>query len=244
MKKYTIQKGVCWGFIPARGGSKSIPLKNIATFCGKPLMDYCINAAKHCNGLDKIICSTDSIDIERYCNLSNIEVHNRPKELSGDDVDIKDVIDDFLRSIDLMNGKIPEMIALIQPTSPFVLPEHIDSCIKALDDDQKAGSSQTIAPCPHNSHAYNQRVVDKEGYVRFRFEEYRKESYNKQKKPIHYLFGNVLVFRTLSMLEQQSVFPTPSSAVEIEISYAFDADGPEDFVLGCAIVKNNLVSIN
>ena len=79
MKKYTIHKGVCWGFIPARGGSKSIPLKNIARFCGKPLMDYCINAAKHCNGLDKIICSTDSIDIEKHCNLRNIEVHNRPK---------------------------------------------------------------------------------------------------------------------------------------------------------------------
>ena len=232
----------CWGLIPARGGSRSVPLKNLADLGGRPLLDYCAAAGLAAERVSRTICSTDVGEIAKLCKTLGVEVHHRPTELSRDDTPVLDVIVHFLNDIATREGEVAEWIALLQPTSPFILPEHIDQCIDALRSDSKAGSAQTVIPCPHHHHAFNQRVVT-DGRVSFRFPEERNTAYNKQKKPALALFGNVVVFRTEYALEQNAVFAEPSLAVEVPPLFGFDCDGPIDFEVGKALLAANLIGL-
>lgn len=237
-----ILAGAAWGFIPARGGSKSIPLKNLAIFGGRPLLDYCLLAARAWSGFNRLFCSTDSPEIAARARLLGAEVHPRPVDLAGDDTPVYEVVAHFLRDLAEREGQVAEIIALLQPTSPFLLPEHIEGCVQGLRADPAAGSAQTVVPCPHNAHAYNQRLVA-DGKVRFRFPEERRLAYNKQTKPPHYLFGNLLVFRGAAALAQGSLFAEPSLAVPISRPYDFDADDAADFLLGGLILAQGLVHL-
>ena len=73
-------------------------------------------------------------------------------------------------------------IALLQPTSPFLLAEHIKWAVNALLADGKAGSAQTVVPCPHNHHALNQRVIE-DGTVNFRYSEERAQLSDRSQHP-------------------------------------------------------------
>lgn len=237
-----VRPGSCLGFIPARGGSKSVPQKNLTLLAGRPLIDYCITSAKASLFLNRIICSTDSHNIIARCMELGINIDHRPESLAEDNSLLFDVLAEYLLRTQRNDGFIPEIIALIQPTSPFLLVEHIDGSIKILLDDQKAASTQTVIECPHNHHAYNQRLVES-GRVSFRFPGERRQAYNKQKKPKHYLFGNIVVFRVMAALEQGTVFAEPSLANKIHPFYGFDCDGPDDFMIGEAMLTSGLVSI-
>jgi len=237
-----ILAGECWALIPARGGSKSIPLKNVADFAGRPLIDYSILAAQAAPAISRVICSTDAPEIAARCAALGAEVHDRPAELGGDATPVMEVIAHFAEDMAARQGGVAEMIALVQPTSPFLLPDHLDQAIAALADDAEAGSAQTVIECPHNHHAFNQRSLA-DGLTDFVFAAERKAAYNKQTKPKHYLFGNIVVMRTASALAQGAVFALPSRGVEIPEEFGFDADGPRDFKLGALMLENGLVRL-
>lgn len=233
-------KDEVWAIIPARGGSKSIPQKNMAVLFGQPLIAYVIKAAKSCKTIDRIICSTDDKRIEEFCLSKGIEVHKRPESLAGDDTPVVDVVRDILNKTYEKEGCLPKIIALLQPTSPFVLPSHIDTCIRNLKKDHRANSSQTVSRFPHNFHAYNQRVI-KDGYVRFNFSKQRKIYYNKQTKPDFYIFGNLVATRTRSLLQRKVIFTNPSIPHVIPFRYAMDVDGPEDLKTAESMLKCKIV---
>lgn len=237
-----IRHGECWGLVPARGGSRSVPLKNIALLAGRPLIDYCVRAAQRAARCGRILCSTDSPEIAARCDALGIEPLPRSEALSGDATPVLDVIVDVIETLMQRDGAVAEMVALLQPTSPFILPEHIDRAIAALVADPAAGSAQTVVPCPHNHHAFNQRVVA-DGRVSFRFPDERAAAYNKQTKPRHVLFGNLVVFRVAALLESRSVFAGPSLAVDVPDLFGFDCDGPLDFKIGEALLAAGLVAL-
>jgi CMP-N-acetylneuraminic acid synthetase len=234
--------GAVWGLIPARGGSKSIPMKNLTPFVGRPLMDFQVLAATASQCFSRILCSTDHQAIADRCVTLGIEVHERPLHLGADDTPVIAVIADLLQDINAREGAVAECIALLQPTSPFLLGEHIRWAVNALLADTDAGSAQTVVPCPHNHHALNQRVI-KDGQVSFRFAEERAIAHNKQRKPNHYLFGNLLVFRSLAAIEQQTPFANPSVPVEIPFCQGFDLDAPDDGKMGQALLAAGLAEL-
>ena len=234
--------GAVWGLIPARGGSKSIPMKNLTPFVGRPLMDFQVLAANASQCFSRILCSTDNQAIADRCATLRVEVHERHIHLGADDTPVMAVIADLLQDIYANEGAVAECIALLQPTSPFLLAEHIRWAVNALLADAQAGSAQTVVPCPHNHHALNQRVIE-DGHVSFRFAEERAIAHNKQKKPKHYLFGNLLVFRSLAALEQQTPFANPSIPIEIPFCQGFDLDGPDDVKMGQALLAAGLAEL-
>ncbi|MEW5724950.1 MAG: acylneuraminate cytidylyltransferase family protein [Thermodesulfobacteriota bacterium] len=230
------------GLIPARGGSKSVPLKNIAPLAGHPLVAYTINAAKKSESIGRVVCSTDSPEIRAVCLAAGIEVLDRPAALAGDNSPVLDTIIQVLEALKAADGYVPEAVALLQPTSPFVLPGQIDECVRQLLAHPEAGSVQTITALPHNCHAYNQREI-KDGYLRFRFAAERAVCYNKQTKPKFYLFGNLIVTRTTALLEKRDVFAPPSLPVEIPPAYATDVDGPDDFERAEFLIERGKVQL-
>jgi CMP-N-acetylneuraminic acid synthetase len=219
--------GEAWGIIPARGGSKTIPLKNLVMLAGRPLVDYVVLAGQASKALSRIICSTEHPQIAAECHRMNIEIHRRPESLCQDDTPVVDVLSHLLDDMESNGQALPEIIALLQPTSPFVLPEDIDTAVALLRADRRADSVQTLCAFPHNYHAYNQRVVE-DGLVRFRFPAERQECHNKQRKPTFYIFGNLVAARVRTIREQKDVFGARSLSKIIPDAYAVDVDGPED----------------
>ncbi len=101
--------------IPARGGSKEIPRKNIKLFAGKPLISWTIELAKSCELVDKVIVSTDDNEIAKISLSYGAEIpFTRPAELATDNSPIIDTVLDYLTK----NSKVSEII-LLQPTSPL-----------------------------------------------------------------------------------------------------------------------------
>lgn len=222
-----IREELAIGLIPARGGSKSIPLKNLAPLSGRPLITYVMSAGLAAESLGGVYCSTDHEAIARCCSNGGIEVIERPASLGEDDTPVTEVILHVLETLYEMNGYMPGIVALLQPTSPFLLPEHINSCVAALMERPEADSAQTISPVFHNAHAYNQRVLE-DGVVKFRFLEERRAAYNKQRKPKHYLFGNLVITRSRALLAGKDCFGDISVPIEIPRSYSLDVDTAED----------------
>jgi phosphoglycerate dehydrogenase-like enzyme/CMP-N-acetylneuraminic acid synthetase len=235
----TIRAGESWVLIPARGGSKSIPLKNLARLNGVPLIDYAIGAAHRTGRVARILCSTDSDEIARHCLAAGIEVDRRPEELAGDAVATVDVLLEFARRMDVQ-GALPEYLVLLEPTSPFVAPKDIEACLARLDGDPQADSAQTVTQVSSNSHAYNQRFHDAGG-SHFLYPQERMASVNKQAKPVFFIHGNARVMRVRSLLRTRSIFGARSLPIEIPKIRAMDVDGQEDLLLAEAIIASGLV---
>ncbi len=118
--------------IPARGGSKRIPRKNIREFCGKPIIAYSIEAALQSKCFDSVIVSTDDTEIGAVAREWGAETpFVRPEELSNDFAGtipvIKHAIEWFIE-----NGVQPELVCCIYATAPFVTPQDLQRGLDTL----------------------------------------------------------------------------------------------------------------
>lgn len=239
-----ILKDVAWGIITARGGSKSIPLKNLVSVCGKPLIEYTINAAKKAKTVNRIICSTDHNKIAETCRVLGVEVLDRPGHLSGDLVPSIDVMIHTAESLEKTWGVVAEILLLFQPTSIFITPQQIDVAVNALFNNPKAKSSQTVIKVPHQFHAHNQRMIyDNGNDIAFVYEKERQKGYSKQTKPVYYTYGNLIVTRTKPLIEERTMFGRPSIPIVIPLYTAYDLDSYEDIELAELMIKNKLVVV-
>lgn len=121
--------------IPARGGSKGLPGKNIKKLNGEPLINYTITAARKVFFDDQIIVSTDDEDIKEVAENIGLKVpFLRPAHLATDTAGTQEVL---LHSLEFAEsrGQKPEVLVLLQPTSPFRNAEHIKEALKLYNDD-------------------------------------------------------------------------------------------------------------
>ena len=115
------------GIIPARGGSKGIPRKNLVKICGEPLIYWSIKAARESELLNDFYVSTEDCEIHDYCQSLGVKVLNRPKELALDQSTTIDTLHyHFCNDLPASAS-----ICTLQPTSPIRLPGTIDACLKA-----------------------------------------------------------------------------------------------------------------
>ncbi|MCK5607140.1 acylneuraminate cytidylyltransferase [Candidatus Pacearchaeota archaeon] len=111
------------GIIPARGGSKGIPRKNIKTMCGKPLIAWSIEAASKSKLLDDFVVSTDDCEIADISRQYGAKVIGRPAELATDEATTVSVLQHV---VNVLN---PDIVVVLQPTSPIRDDDLIDKCI-------------------------------------------------------------------------------------------------------------------
>jgi CMP-N-acetylneuraminic acid synthetase len=231
---------IVWAFIPARGGSKSIPKKNLVDLCGRALIDYGINAVIKSQICQRVICSTDDKEIADHVRALGVEVDVRKDSLSLDDTPVGDVVCDFLeRNIHCL----PDLVLLVQPTSPFLLSSHISELVQKVMKDLSVNSGQTIFKPPHNFHAWNQRIFN-DGLVKFMFAKERKIAHNKQSKPEVYIFGNLIAVKPAALLEGQGFFAEPSVGINVNWPYNIDVDGHDDLTIAKLILAGGLVSLD
>lgn len=227
-----------WALIPARGGSKSIPKKNIVPLAGKPLIAYGIRAAQKSGKFERIVCSTDDAEIARVVEGLGVEVDWRPEALATDDAAVADVAREFLER----QKDLPGILALVQPTSPFLIAEDVVSLIGAMRERHECNSGQTICPVVHNAHAWNQRSFQ-DGLVQFSYAKERRAAFNKQLKPKLYCFGNLVAVRPRALMSGMDFFAEPSVGVTVGWPRNLDVDAPDDLRLAEAMIAAGLVKV-
>ena len=141
------------GLVPARGGSKGIPRKNLRALAGRPLLEYTARTALAAASLSKVILSTDDEAIAETGRAAGLAVpFLRPAELAEDDTPTLPVVQHALRWLE-RHGERYDAVCLLQPTSPFRRPATIDGCVALLE---RSGADSVISvvpvPAEHNPH--------------------------------------------------------------------------------------------
>lgn len=138
------------GLIPARGGSKGIPGKNVTMLHGKPLITYTFDAAKESKQLTRTILSTDDETIAALGRSAGIDVpFLRPAHLATDEAPMVDVLVHVLEELNTKEQYKPDAIVLLQPTSPLRQSKHIDEAVDLLIE-TGADTVVSVVPVPHN----------------------------------------------------------------------------------------------
>jgi len=118
--------------IPARGGSKGIPLKNLAKIHGRSMLFYTVNASLKSKFINKTIVSTDNKKIVTEAQKLGAEIILRPKKLAEDSIHLESVVEHVLSYLKLNEKYVPDIIVLLQITSPLRTTKHIDEAIEKL----------------------------------------------------------------------------------------------------------------
>lgn len=135
----------CIAIIPARGGSKRIPKKNIKNFCGKPIIAYSIEAALSSGVFDEVMVSTDSEEIKQVAVKYGAKVpFIRSKETSNDMAMTHEVLIEVLNKY-RENGMEYDSVCCIYPTAPFIKAERLRECKKLLELDGVNGVIPVVA---------------------------------------------------------------------------------------------------
>lgn len=144
-------EGPVLGLIPARGGSKGIPRKNVRPLAGKPLLLYTCETAKRSRSLGRIVCSTEDEEIAELARASGVEVpFARPMELALDKTPMIDVVRHALQTLAL-DGYMPSILVLLQPTAPLRNERHVDEAVELLRS-STADSVVSVVEVPHQFH--------------------------------------------------------------------------------------------
>jgi CMP-N,N'-diacetyllegionaminic acid synthase len=127
------------GLIPARGGSKGIPRKNLSPVAGKPLLGWTVDAARTARELTRVVVSTDDDEI---AETAGVEVLRRPAALAADETPMAPVIRHAIGELS------PDIVVLLQPTSPLRRGEHVDAAVRLLLGTD-ADSVVSVVEVPH-----------------------------------------------------------------------------------------------
>jgi N-acylneuraminate cytidylyltransferase len=133
--------------IPARGGSKRIPKKNIKDFFGKPLIAYSIKVAQESNLFDKIIVSTDCKQISNIALKYGAEVQMRPDELSDDFTGTGDVVEYVIKTLEKDGMKI-DYVCTLYATAPLLQKEYLIKGFEVLKNNPKAKRAFSVTSMP------------------------------------------------------------------------------------------------
>lgn len=215
------------GIIPARGGSKGIPRKNITRLAGRPLLAYTADAARASTRLTRIIISTDDDEIASVARHHGVEVpFLRPAHLAGDETPMLDVLIDLVASLDQRERYRPDVLVLLQPTSPFRRASHIDAAVDLLTS-SGADSVVSVVPVPHQFTPASLMRLEGERLVRWTD---GPAATRRQEKPLLFARNGpaVLAVRTRIVTEGRALYGPDTRGLVMAREESFDIDDAFD----------------
>ena len=210
--------------IPARGGSKRLPNKNILDLNGKPLIAWSIEAAKKSKYIDKIVVSSDSEEILKIAKKYDVNIIKRPDELATDTASSIDVVKHVIK-----NYPGYEYIVLLQPTSPLRTEKHIDEAIELLER-KKADAVISVCEMDH-SPLWSNILPENLSMENFLREDVKNK--RSQDLPKYYrLNGAIYICKTDKFLEKNTFFLDQNIyAYVMDRKSSVDIDNEIDFKL-------------
>ena len=179
--------------IPARGGSVGLKNKNMHTLNRRPLIFYTIQAAKKSKLIDRIIVTSDSTKILNFSKKNLVEVVKRPKKISGSKSTTHQAIMHCLNYLKKKENYIPDIILILQPTSPLRNSNHISSAIKIFLKNKKATSLVSCIKVPHNFHPVSIMKENNKGYL-INFLKGRKMIFRRQDKSLVFARNGAAIY--------------------------------------------------
>jgi len=209
--------------IPARGGSKGIPKKNIKKFLGKPLVQHSIDYAKESNLINQIILTTDDLEIMEVGKKNNITIINRPKKLSGDKATTESAIEHVISLSDFSKNTI---FILLQPTSPLRPKKSLDKMINIFNE-KKYDSMLTLSPI----HPLTWKIIMQEPKCMYDYKNRpRRQDFN-EKNLIYDENGSVYIFTNKLFQKTMNRLGGNIGSYIFKEEYSKQIDTPLDFVL-------------
>jgi N-acylneuraminate cytidylyltransferase/CMP-N,N'-diacetyllegionaminic acid synthase len=222
--------------IPARGGSKGILNKNLKELLGKPLIAYSIECAIHSKYVDRVIVSTDSLEIAEISKKYGAEVpFLRPSELATDN---SPVIDTFIYTIERLerdNGVPINHFIVLQPTSPLRTTKDLDEAIELFISKD---ADSVVSYTPEEHPIYWHKYLNKEG----KLEDFMPSSISRRQdyRKTYYPNGAIYIFKKALIL-QRNYYSENTYAYIMPRNRSVDIDYQEDFDYIEYLMSNNKV---
>ena len=216
--------------IPARGGSKGLPRKNLRLLADKPLIAYSIEASLKSEYINRVVVSTEDDEIAEIAKTYGIEVIRRPIDLAKDDTPMIDVVLHVLNSME--SEYTPNIVILLQPTSPLRDNKDIDEAIKLF----LSKDCDSVVGVTENMKAYWSFEV-KNGYIQPIFgKEYLKK--RRQDLPLLYLpNGSIYITRSSILKRHKSFYWGKIIPYIMPPEKSIDIDTKMDLLLAEQLIK-------
>ena len=224
------------GFIPARGGSERLPGKNIRPLRGKPLVAYTIDAAAGSH-VTRVVVSTDSEDVAAVSREFGAEVpFLRPKHLATSSAVIEDAIFDMLDGLKRSENYSPDVIVLLQPTSPLRSSEHINQAIQLLVSEKAESVVSVSEPMEHPACMAR---WDDDGRIRFALgDDLVPGEVQHQDFPEYFFINGAIYCFTSDSLElYRSRFSRAPLQYVMDRIHSIDVDTTDEFKIAEAILN-------
>ena len=218
--------------IPARGGSKRLPRKNLLDLCGKPLIAWSIEAALKSKYISKVIVSSDDEEILNIAKEYKADFIKRPDELASDTATTFDALKHTLENV----GKY-DYVVLLQPTSPLRSEKHIDEAIELLKE-KNADAIISVCEMEHSPLWSNtlDENLDMSNFL-------RDEVLNKRSQDLakyYRLNGAIYICKTDKLLQNESFFLKENIyAYKMNKKHSVDIDEEIDFIIAEKLMQHN-----
>ena len=223
MKKNAIVLGI----IPARGGSKGVPDKNIRLVVDKPLIDYAIECGLACPSIDRVIVSTDSEKIANIAKAAGAEVpFLRPKELAQDDTPMLPVLKHSIGTIEKNSEIKVDLLVLLDPTGPLRTTEDVEEAIRLIRE--KKCDAVISGHLAHRNPYFNMVIQDGD-YVRIVLNADTPIGRRQDAPKVYDLNTVVWVYTRSAVMEKNKRIPSRTMLYLVPAERSLDLDSERDF---------------
>ena len=212
--------------IPARGGSKGIPRKNLTPIAGKPLIGWSIEAALTAKSVNRVIVSTDDDEIAAVACRFGAEIIHRPPELSNDTASSESALLHVLESLSQREQYEPDLVVFLQATSPYRTAEDIDGAVNLL-----LQSDYDSVFSAYSEHFIGRWQQDNSGCAKaLNFDPANRP--RRQERPVEYLEnGSIYIFKPFILRQTGSRLGGRIGIYRMPMERSFQIDTLEDLEL-------------
>lgn len=222
--------------IPARGGSKRLPRKNILELAGKPLIQWTIEAARSCSYIDSVVVSSDSPEILEHASNNGCVPLPRPIPLS---MDCSSSVDVALHILETYKGF--GVIIWLQPTSPLRTDKHIDQALELLE---KNNYESVVSVCETEHSPLWSNMLNKDNSMK-NFLQGLSANVRSQDLPNYYRLNGAIYINTNDNLKKYKSFLNEKTyAYIMESLYSVDIDSKVDFLLAEVLLREPIFKKN
>lgn len=216
--------------IPARGGSKGLPGKNIKELCGKPLIAWSIESALKCKYIDEVMVSTDYEDIAKIAKEYGANVpFLRPKDLASDTATSFDAVANVIEYYKNTLKKEYDYIILLEPTSPLREDDDIDKMIIKIVKNEKNFDSITSIGEVHEHPSIMKKILNKDF-----LENYSKDLELKSRRQdndiAYFPYGVAYIIKMKPFLKEKTFYTKKNTFFEIKRYQCYEIDDIYDFL--------------
>lgn len=216
------------GIIPARGGSKGVPRKNIRLLCGKPLLQYTAEAALNSKLLSRVILSTEDKEIKQIGEKCGLEVpFLRPEKLAEDSTPTLLVIQHAVEYLAKENA-VYDGICILQPTNPLRDPKDIDNAIKLFIEKQP-DSVISILPVPHEYNPYWVYKKNIDDSLNLFVNTPEPISKRQDLPEFFYREGSIYIIKNKTLLDENSLYGNKTLGYFIKSDISINIDTEKDW---------------